>query len=248
MLNHPGFNMSVVPYKDRNEGKKEQVATMFNNISKHYDLLNHVLSLGIDVIWRKKAIKMLQKDQPKLILDIATGTGDFAIEALALHPDKVIGVDISEGMLEEGKKKIKKKKLDHLIELQLGDSEKLLFPENNFDAVIVSFGVRNFENLEKGLSDMYRVLKPGGKAVIVEFSQPEKFPLKQGYNFYFRYILPQIGKLVSKDNAAYTYLPESVQAFPYGNEFLGILKRVGFKNTKCRSLTFGISSIYVGEK
>ena len=240
--------MSVVPYKDRNEGKKEQVATMFNNISKHYDLLNHVLSLGIDVIWRKKAIKMLQKDQPKLILDIATGTGDFAIEALALHPDKVIGVDISEGMLEEGKKKIKKKKLDHLIELQLGDSEKLLFPENNFDAVIVSFGVRNFENLEKGLSDMYRVLKPGGKAVIVEFSQPEKFPLKQGYNFYFRYILPQIGKLVSKDNAAYTYLPESVQAFPYGNEFLGILERVGFKNTKCRSLTFGISSIYVGEK
>ncbi len=240
--------MSVVPYKDRNEGKKEQVATMFNNISKHYDLLNHVLSLGIDVIWRKKAIKMLQKDQPKLILDIATGTGDFAIEALALHPNKVIGVDISEGMLEEGRKKIKKKKLDHLIELQLGDSEKLLFPENNFDAVIVSFGVRNFENLEKGLSDMYRVLKPGGKTVIVEFSKPEKFPLKQGYNFYFRYILPQIGKLVSKDNEAYTYLPESVQAFPYGNKFLEILEKVGFKNTKCRSLTFGISSIYVGEK
>jgi demethylmenaquinone methyltransferase/2-methoxy-6-polyprenyl-1,4-benzoquinol methylase len=221
---------------------------MFNNISKHYDLLNHVLSLGIDVIWRKKAIKMLQKDQPKLILDIATGTGDFAIEALALHPNKVIGVDISEGMLEEGRKKIKKKKLDHLIELQLGDSEKLLFPENNFDAVIVSFGVRNFENLEKGLSDMYRVLKPGGKTVIVEFSKPEKFPLKQGYNFYFRYILPQIGKLVSKDNEAYTYLPESVQAFPYGNKFLEILEKVGFKNTKCRSLTFGISSIYVGEK
>ena len=240
--------MSVVPYKDKNQGKKEQVAKMFNNISKNYDLLNHVLSLGIDVLWRKKAIKLLQKDQPKLILDIATGTGDFAIEALALLPDKVIGVDISEGMLEVGKKKIKKKKLDHLIELQLGDSEKLLFPENNFDAVIVSFGVRNFENLEKGLRDMYRVLKPGGKTIIIEFSKPEKFPMKQGYNFYFKYILPRIGKLVSKDNEAYTYLPESVQAFPYGEEFLGILEKVGFKNTKCKSLTFGISSIYVGEK
>jgi len=240
--------MSIVPYKDRNEGKKEQVANMFNNISKHYDLLNHVLSLGIDVLWRKKAIKLLQKDQPKLILDIATGTGDFAIEALALNPDKVIGVDISEGMLEEGRKKMKKKKLDHLIELQLGDSEKLLFPENNFDAVIVSFGVRNFENLEKGLSDMYRVLKPGGKTVIVEFSKPEKFPMKQGYNFYFNYVLPQIGKLVSKDNDAYTYLPESVEAFPYGDKFVDILKKVGFKNTTCKSLTFGISAIYVGEK
>jgi len=240
--------MSVVPYKNQNEGKKEQVAKMFNNISKNYDLLNHVLSLGIDVLWRKKAIQMLQEEQPKLILDIATGTGDFAIEALALNPDKVIGVDISEGMLEEGRKKMKKKKLDHLIELRLGDSEKLLFPENNFDAVIVSFGVRNFENLEKGLTDMYRVLKPGGKTVIVEFSKPEKFPMKQGYHFYFKYVLPQIGKLISKDNDAYTYLPESVQAFPYGKEFLGILERVGFKNTTCKSLTFGISSIYMAEK
>jgi len=240
--------MSVVPYKDRNEGKKEQVTRMFDNISKHYDLLNHVLSLGIDVIWRKKAIKMLQKDRPKLILDIATGTGDFAIEALALEPEKVIGVDISEGMLHEAKKKIKKKKVDHLIELQMGDSEKLLFPENKFDAVIVSFGVRNFENLEKGLSDMYRVLKPGGKTVIIEFSKPEKFPMKQGYNFYFKYILPQIGKMISKDNEAYTYLPESVQDFPYGRDFLSILEKVGFKNTKCKPLTFGISSIYVGEK
>lgn len=240
--------MSVVPYKDRKEGKKEQVANMFNNISKHYDLLNHVLSLGIDVLWRKKAIKMLQKDQPKLILDIATGTGDFAIEALALNPDQVIGVDISEGMLEEGNKKISKKKLDHLITLQLGDSEKLLFPENKFDAVIVSFGVRNFEDLEKGLRDMFRVLKPGGKTVIVEFSKPEKFPMKQAYNFYFKHVLPQIGKVVSKDNDAYTYLPESVQAFPHGNEFLGILERVGFKNTTCTPLTFGISAIYMAEK
>ncbi|GAB3648207.1 bifunctional demethylmenaquinone methyltransferase/2-methoxy-6-polyprenyl-1,4-benzoquinol methylase UbiE [Echinicola sediminis] len=240
--------MSVVPYKDQQEGKKTQVAKMFNNISKRYDLLNHMLSLGIDIIWRKKAIKLLQKDQPKLILDIATGTGDFAIEALVLNPEKVIGVDISEGMLSEGKKKIKNKKLDHLIELQMGDSEKLLFPENKFDAVIVSFGVRNFENLEKGLADMHRVLKPGGKTVILEFSKPKKFPLKQGYNFYFKYILPQIGKLISKDQSAYTYLPESVQAFPDGKDFLEVLKKVGFTNTKCKSLTFGISSIYIGEK
>lgn len=240
--------MSVVPYKNQNDGKKAQVANMFNNISKRYDLLNHVLSLGIDIIWRKTAIKMLQKDQPKMILDIATGTGDFAIEALALNPDKVIGVDISEGMLAEGKKKIKNKKLDHLIELQMGDSEKLLFEDNKFDAVIVSFGVRNFENLEKGLADMYRVLKPGGKTVVVEFSKPKKFPFKQAYNFYFKYILPQIGKVISKDQSAYTYLPESVQAFPDGNDFLAVLKKVGFTQTKCKPLTFGISSIYIGEK
>ena len=240
--------MSIVPYKDKQEGKKEQVATMFNNISKRYDLLNHVLSFGIDILWRKKAISLLQKDQPKLILDIATGTGDFAIEALALNPDKVIGVDISEGMLDEGRKKMKKRKLDQKIDLRLGDSEKLLFEDNKFDAVIVSFGVRNFENFEKGIADMYRVLKPGGKTVIVEFSKPKKFPMKQGYNFYFRYILPQIGKLVSKDDSAYTYLPESVQAFPDGKDFLTVLEKVGFKNTKCKTLTFGISSIYMGEK
>ncbi|EON77628.1 Ubiquinone/menaquinone biosynthesis methyltransferase [Lunatimonas lonarensis] len=240
--------MTVVPYKDKEGGKKEQVADMFNNISKKYDLLNHVLSLGIDIVWRKKAVRLLKDDQPKLILDIATGTGDFAIEALALNPDKVIGVDISEGMLAEGRKKLTRRKLDDRIELQLGDSEKLLFEENKFDAVIVSFGVRNFENLEKGLADMYRVLKPGGKTVIVEFSKPKKFPMKQAYNFYFKYILPKIGKVVSKDNAAYTYLPESVQVFPDGKAFMDILEKVGFKNTRCKELTFGISSIYVGEK
>jgi len=240
--------MAVVPYKEKDSGKKEQVAEMFNNISKKYDFLNHLLSLGIDIIWRKKAIKLLQEDQPKFILDIATGTGDFAIEALALKPDKIIGVDISSGMLEEGKKKMKKRKLDLIIDMQMGDSEKLLFEDNNFDAVIVSFGVRNFENLEKGLADMFRVLKPGGKTVIVEFSKPKKFPMKQGYNFYFKYILPQIGKLVSKDNSAYTYLPESVQVFPDGKDFLNVLEKVGFKNTKCTPLTFGISSIYIGEK
>lgn len=240
--------MTVLPYKEKKTAKKEQVAEMFNNISGKYDFLNHFLSLGIDILWRKKAIKLLKKDQPKLILDIATGTGDFAIEALALNPDKVIGVDISEGMLEMGRKKMKKKGLDDKIELQLGDSEGLLFEDNKFDAIIVSFGVRNFENLEKGLGDMLRVLKKGGKVVILEFSRPAKFPFKQIYNFYFRSILPKIGKLISKDSAAYTYLPESVNAFPDGQNFLDVLEKVGFKNTECKPLTFGVSSIYTGIK
>ena len=240
--------MAVVPYKEKTSGKKEQVAEMFNNISPRYDFLNHFLSLGIDIIWRKKAIKLLKKDQPKLIMDIATGTGDFAIEALALNPDKVIGVDISEGMLEVGREKMKKKGYDDRIEMTLGDSERLLFDDNKFDAVIVAFGVRNYENLEKGLADMQRVLKPGGKTVILEFSQPKRFPFKQLYGFYFRAILPKLGKLISKDNAAYTYLPESVKAFPDGDRFLKIMEKVGFKNTQCRPLTFGISSIYVGQK
>lgn len=240
--------MTVVPYKEKQKGKKEQVTEMFNNISKRYDLLNHVLSLGIDILWRKKAIKILKPEKPKFILDIATGTGDFAIEALALKPDKVIGVDISEGMLVVGRKKLQKMGLTDKIELQLGDSEKLLFPDNNFDAVIVSFGVRNFENLEAGLRDMLRVLKPGGTVVIIEFSKPQTFPFKQGYNFYFKAILPLIGKMVSKDNSAYTYLPESVQQFPYGQEFVEILRKVGYKEAKCKPLTFGISSIYTGKK
>ena len=238
----------VVPYKDRNEGKKEQVANMFDDISGHYDFLNHFLSLGIDIYWRKKAISQLKADQPKLILDVATGTADFAIEALKLNPEKVIGVDISEGMLEIGRKKLRRKKLDDRIELRKGDSEKLLFDDNNFDAIIVSFGVRNFENLNKGLADMYRVLKPGGKLVVVEFSKPTSFPFKQIYNFYFRFILPIIGKIISRDNSAYTYLPESVQAFPYGDKFLKELEIVGYKNRKCLPLTFGISSIYIGQK
>lgn len=240
--------MAVVPYKQQETGKKQQVAEMFNNISKNYDFLNHFLSLGIDILWRKKAIKLLKKDNPKQILDIATGTGDFAIEALALKPEKVTGVDISEGMLSVGRQKMKKRGFDNVIELQLGDSEKLLFEDNTFDAVIVAFGVRNFENLEKGLADMNRVLKEGGKAVILEFSKPTKFPFKQLYNFYFKAILPKIGKIISKDNAAYTYLPESVDAFPDGERFLKILENTGFKNTQCKTLTFGISSIYVGQK
>lgn len=240
--------MTVLPYKDKQDTKKKQVATMFDNISGHYDFLNHFLSAGIDILWRKKAIKMLKSHQPKLILDIATGTGDFAIEALALNPDKVIGVDISEGMLEVGRKKLIKKGLDQRIELQPGDSERLLFDDNKFDAVIVAFGVRNFENLEKGLKDMHRVLRSGGKVVILEFSKPVTFPFKQVYQFYFKWILPKIGRLISKDSSAYTYLPESVNEFPDGKRFVEILDKTGFKNTECKPLTLGISSIYTGIK
>jgi len=240
--------MTVVPYRDSKGSKKQQVAQMFDNISHRYDLLNHLLSLGIDILWRKKAIKLLQHQKPKLILDVATGTGDFAIEALVLNPDKVIGVDISSGMLEFGRKKLRRLKLEEKIELQQGDSEKLQFRDNKFDAVIVAFGVRNFEHLEKGLADMFRVLKPGGNVVIVEFSQPRLFPFKQIFSFYFNTILPRIGKTISNDGSAYTYLPESVMAFPQGEEFLQILNNIGFINTQAVPLTFGISSIYQGSK
>ncbi|CAG5012256.1 Demethylmenaquinone methyltransferase [Dyadobacter sp. CECT 9275] len=240
--------MSVIPYKDKDGSKREQVAEMFDNISPKYDLLNHVLSGGVDIYWRKRAIRLLKKQQPKVILDIATGTGDFAIEALSLNPEKIIGVDISEGMLAVGREKIARLKKENIISLQSGDSESLNFTDNYFDAVIVSFGVRNFQNLLSGLSEMNRVMKPGGTCIVVEFSKPKSFPFKQLYNFYFKFILPIIGNTVSKDSSAYTYLPESVQAFPDGEAFLGIYKKAGFKNTKCISLTFGVCSIYIGQK
>lgn len=240
--------MAVVPYKEEVGGKKEQVATMFNNISKKYDFLNHFLSLGIDIIWRKKAIRLLKDKQPKQMLDIATGTGDFAIAALKLNPTKVTGIDISEGMLNVGKEKIKAKGLTDKIELKLGDSENLQFDNETFDAYTVGFGVRNFENLEKGLAEMLRVLKPEGTAIILEFSKPKKFPIKQVYNFYFNKILPGIGKLVSKDNAAYTYLPESVDAFPDGKDFTQILTKLGYKDATVIPLMFGIASIYKATK
>lgn len=240
--------MTVVPYKEERSGKKEQVAKMFDNISSNYDFLNHFLSLGIDILWRKKAIKQLRALNPKQLLDVATGTGDFAIEALKLNPDKIIGVDISEGMLDMGRKKMKERKLDDRIELIYGDSENLPFDENKFDGVIVAFGVRNFENLENGLAEMLRVVRPGGKVVILEFSKPARFPFKQLYSFYFKFVLPKIGRWISRDNAAYSYLPESVQAFPDGKDFISILNRVGYKNTECKPLTFGISSLYIGTK
>lgn len=240
--------MTVLPYKNNNLGKKKQVALMFDNISHRYDFLNHLLSLGIDRIWRRKAINLLKPKHPKYILDIATGTGDFAIQSLKLNPESVIGIDISAGMISQGKKKIEKRNLNDKIELLLGDSENLAFKDNKFSAVIVAFGVRNFENLSKGLSEMYRVLNKNGTVVILEFSKPSKFPFKQVYNLYFKYVLPIIGKMVSRDHSAYTYLPESVQVFPEGNDFLTILSNVGFKEVRCIPLTFGISSIYTGTK
>lgn len=221
---------------------------MFNNISGKYDFLNHFLSLGIDRGWRKKAIAELRELQPKLVLDVATGTGDFAIQALSLNPEKVTGVDISEGMLDVGRKKMVERGLASRIELVTGDSENLQFEENKFDAVTVGFGVRNFENLEKGLAEIRRVLRPGGKLVVLEFSRPRRFPMRQLYNFYFKLILPKIGSVISKDKSAYTYLPESVEAFPDGTDFENVLKKVGFKKTTCKPLTFGISSIYTATK
>jgi len=240
--------MNVVPYKDKDASKREQIAEMFDNVSSKYDFLNHFLSAGIDFYWRKRAINLLQAEKPKTILDIATGTGDFAIEALKLNPQKIVGVDISEGMLAVGREKIKKLGVEHIIELRSGDSTNLNLGNNSFDAVIASFGVRNFENLLGGLTEMYRVTKSGGTCVVLEFSKPKTFPIKQLYNFYFRYILPIVGRLVSKDASAYTYLPESVQAFPDGNDFLKVYEQAGFKNTTCISLTFGVCSIYVGKK
>jgi len=240
---------TITTYQDNDATKKQQVADMFNNISKTYDFLNHFLSLGIDIIWRKKAINELKKDQPKLILDVATGTGDFAFEALTiLKPEKIIGVDISQGMLDIAQQKITKRNLGAQFEVKLGDSEKLPFEADIFDAVTVAYGVRNFENLETGLADIQRVLKPGGKAVVLEFSKPKVFPVKQLYKFYFNYITPGIGKLFSKDARAYTYLPESVAAFPDGEKFIVLMHKAGFKNTKCRPLAFGICSIYTGVK
>jgi len=221
---------------------------MFNNISWRYDLLNRLLSFGIDIWWRKKAIACLKGQKPKFILDIATGTADLAIEALSLKPDKIIGVDISEGMLNFGRKKLKDKGLENVIELQLGDSEKLLFPDHTFDAAMVSFGVRNFEDLVQGLEEIYRVLKPGGQILILEFSKPKNYLVRSGYNFYNATALPLIGKLLSKDSAAYTYLPESVAAFPEGDNFVKILTSVAFKSAKAVPLTFGICSIYTGTK
>ncbi len=238
----------VVPYKEDSSTKKQQVARMFDSISRRYDFLNHFLSLGIDILWRKKAIALLRDLQPKIILDVATGTGDFSIEALSLKPEKIIGIDISEGMLEVGRQKMRKKKIDPIIELRLGDSENIPFADNFFDVVIVAFGVRNFEDMKGGLTEMLRVVKPGGKVIVLEFSRPSKFPMKQLYNVYFTTILPLIGRWISRDQAAYRYLPESVQAFPDGKDFVKILSDIGYKNPQCNPLTFGISSLYWGTK
>jgi demethylmenaquinone methyltransferase/2-methoxy-6-polyprenyl-1,4-benzoquinol methylase len=237
----------VKPY-DSGKTKKEEVAQMFNNISANYDFLNHFLSLGIDHLWRKKAVKQLQSQAPKVILDLATGTGDFAIACLKLKPTKIIGMDISSGMLEVGKTKMKKRAHDHIIDMQLGDSENMPFDTATFDAITVGFGVRNFENLEKGLAEMLRVLKPGGTAVVLEFSKPKAFPIKQLFAFYSNVMIPLFGKYISKDERAYTYLPESVAAFPEGAAFEAVMNKVGFESKKTIRLSGGIASIYLGQK
>jgi demethylmenaquinone methyltransferase/2-methoxy-6-polyprenyl-1,4-benzoquinol methylase len=236
--------MAAVPYKHSKRAKKKQVEEMFDNISHKYDLLNHVLSLNIDKIWRRNAINLLIQHNPKKILDVATGTGDFAITANKKLKCKVVGIDISSGMLERGTQKIKKRNLADSITFQKSDSENLPFSDNVFDAAIVAFGVRNFENLKKGLSEILRVIQPGGAFIVLEFSKPEKWPVKQLYFFYFRYILPLVGRIISKDKSAYTYLPESVSEFPDGERFLNILSEVGFTKNEYFKQSFGIASIY----
>ncbi|MCL4156733.1 UNVERIFIED_CONTAM: hypothetical protein GTU68_003193 [Idotea baltica] len=218
---------------------------MFDSIAHKYDFLNHFFSLGIDILWRKRAIRMLKGAPSEQILDVATGTGDMAFELLKLSPKKVTGVDISVGMLDIGRKKIQERGKTDSMEFLTGDSEDLQFPDATFDIVTVSFGARNFENLQAGLSDMCRVTKPGGKVCVLEFSQPEYFPLKQIYNFYFKHIMPRIGRLVSKDSAAYTYLPESVMAFPYGEAFAAELRTAGYRDVQVKKVSGGIASIYI---
>jgi demethylmenaquinone methyltransferase/2-methoxy-6-polyprenyl-1,4-benzoquinol methylase len=238
----------VKPYGDSSKSKKEEVAEMFNNISAKYDFLNHFLSLGIDKLWRKKAVKMLRSINPKRILDIATGTGDFALESLSLKPTQIVGLDISSGMLDHGRVKMKKKGVDHIITMQQGDSEDIPYEDNYFDGLTVGFGVRNFENLEKGLGEMLRVVRPGGKLIILEFSKPKKFPIKQLFAFYSKNIIPILGKSISKDSNAYTYLPESVAAFPEGKDFENILAKVGYKEINSTLVSGGIATIYAGTK
>ncbi len=229
--------------------KKEQVSHMFDQIAWRYDFLNHLLTMRIDKIWRRKAVNKLRGRKLNEVLDVATGTADLALAIQKrLNPGHVTGVDISEGMLDLGRKKIQKKGLEKQITLMHGDSENLPFEENRFDAVTVAFGVRNFENLAAGLSEMYRVLKPGGKTVILEFSIPRNRLFRSIFNFYFLHILPFIGRMVSKDMQAYNYLPESVQNFPSGPAFIDKMKGCGFTNAVCYSLGFGIASIYTGEK
>jgi demethylmenaquinone methyltransferase / 2-methoxy-6-polyprenyl-1,4-benzoquinol methylase len=237
-----------MPNQTLKTGKKEKVRTMFNDIAGNYDFLNHFLSAGIDIQWRKKVRKLLAKKNPKVILDVATGTGDLAIELCKLNPDKIIGVDIATGMLDIGRQKILKKKLDKKISLETGDSENLKFNDNTFDAVTVAFGVRNYENLQKGLKEMCRVMKVGGTVAILEFSKPKSFPFKQIYSSYFKYILPGFGRIISKHNEAYTYLPDSVQEFAEDQAFLMEMEKAGYKEVSQKRLTFGISTLYFGTK
>jgi demethylmenaquinone methyltransferase/2-methoxy-6-polyprenyl-1,4-benzoquinol methylase len=240
---------TIVPFKGSGTPKKEQVAEMFDKIAFRYDFLNHFLSAGIDRIWRKKAIRELTELKPKTVLDVATGTADMPIMLIRLlSPDKVIGIDISEGMLALGRQKITKLGLKEKINLQTGDAENIFFSNASFFAVTVAFGVRNFQNLEKGLSEMYRILKPAGKLVILEFSRPAKGYILPFYKIYLRVVAPRIGKMVSGSLDAYKYLNDSVNAFPEGKAFTAILDKTGFKETYFKKLSFGICTIYCGTK
>ena len=238
----------VKPYKDSDLNKKQQVTKMFDTISEEYDGLNRVISFGIDIKWRNKVVDIVAKKNPQRILDIATGTGDLAINLTKTNAKKIIGLDISDGMLEVGREKVKSKNLDDTIDMVIGDSEDLPFENHSFDAITVAFGVRNFMNLEKGLSEILRVLKPNGVFVILETSVPTKPVFKQGYSVYSKFILPTIGKLFSKDRSAYKYLSESASVFPYGEALNNILRQIGFINVKDKPQTFGVATIYTASK
>ncbi|GMV78029.1 MAG: demethylmenaquinone methyltransferase [Chitinophagaceae bacterium] len=240
---------AIVPNSNSSLGKKQQVAEMFNDIAFKYDFLNRFLSVGIDVSWRKKGIHQLKEIKPQQVLDVATGTADVALLTYKiLQPQKIIGIDISEGMLNIGKKKIEEQNLQNFIQLQKGDSEKIDFNDNTFDAITVAFGVRNFENLEKGLQEMLRVLKPNGKLVIMECTQPKQFAFKGFYNIYMNIIAPGFGKMFAKNKQAYQYLNNSIQAFPEGKTFLNVMEKAGFNKTYLKTLSLGLCTIYCGSK
>lgn len=239
----------IIPFKDSSKSKKEQVAEMFDKIAGRYDVMNHFLSARTDIRWRKKAIRKLKKDNPQQILDIATGTADMALLAYKmLKPEKIVGIDISDKMLEIGEKKIEKEQLGNNIQLQYGDSETINFAENSFDAVMVAFGVRNFENLDKGLTEMYRVLKPGGRLLILEFSKPRRRLVKRFYNWYMNIVAPQVAGWFKQNKEAYLYLCESADAFPDRQYFIDILNKAGYSDTQCKPLSLGICCIYTGRK
>jgi demethylmenaquinone methyltransferase/2-methoxy-6-polyprenyl-1,4-benzoquinol methylase len=242
------MNPPVTPYNRQDASKKAQVTEMFDNIAANYDLLNRTLTFGMDVLWRRHAINLLRPYAPQVIADIATGTGDFAVEAMRLKPKQIIGIDISQEMLRLGAEKMQRKNIQHIVEMRLGDSEHLVLEDNSVDAITVGFGVRNFQDLEKGMSEILRVLRPGGAVVILEPSFPTQFPLKQLFTLYFRVFTPIVGRLISGDNAAYKYLPESVRAFPNGTVFTDICRKVGFKKAAYKPLTFGSCSLYLLEK